>query len=325
VGAKRLNKSVLDRNLAKGIIHHFLEECSRSAKKLELTVSGGEPTTVPGLLAWLMSFTREEAEIRKIQCSSKILTNGVYNRSAEKIIIGNFDSVQISWDGDYPNNPRYGKKLKQAGVVRTNIGRLVEAGIPVSLLTVVSEHNQTELEKLADDVYQNMQADSLFLSLKDSVGRALNHQKPDYNLIGDKYFRLWKKYRVLGYDINLTGTNVHAISKYPCAVAAPNFSVSPTGRISACTIAFNDASAKSEPFGIGGAGDGIRLDQEKIGKLQIYSVEHRSGCKNCHAKWHCRGGCPYAFENGMAAGDPERCDLVRKVIADKLMWIIENE
>lgn len=249
----------------------------------------------------------------------------VLHRLSERIIIDNFDSVQISWDGDSPNNPRYGRNMRHSDVARKNISRLVNEEIPVSLLTVVSEYNQDKLEEIVDDVYEHMHVDSHFLGIRDSVGRAINHKKLDYHLISDCYLRLWKKYRVLGYDVNLTGTNLHAISKFPCAVAAPNYSISPSGQISACTIAFNDPSIKSDAFNIGNVSDDVSLNKDKIKKLQIYSVENRPDCKNCFAKWHCRGGCPYAFEKGMAAHDQQRCDLVREVVADKLMWIIENE
>jgi uncharacterized protein len=325
VVAQKTYRTDMDFEMAKKNILFFLDECSKSDKKLEITISGGEPTIVGSLLEKIVSFTKKEADIRKIQISTKLLTNGVFNQVTKEILIDNFDSVQVSWDGDAPNNPRYGKKTQNSNVVRRNIVRLVDQGMPVSLLTVVSEYNQKQLVEIVDDVYENMHVDSHFLSMRDSVGRAINHKSLDYDFISESYLNLWKKYRILGYDVNLTGTNIHAISKFPCAVAAPNYSVSPTGEISACTIAFNNPSITSLPFNIGNIEKEVPLKKEKISKLQIYSVENKSECKSCFAKWHCRGGCPYAFEKGMANNDPQRCDLVRNVVAEKLLWIIENE
>lgn len=46
------------------------------------------------------------------------------------------------------------------------------------------------------------------------------------------------------------------------------------------------------------------------------------GCNNCFAKWHCRGGCPYSKRGEYFTSlSPERCAMIRKIVALKLMYV----
>jgi radical SAM protein with 4Fe4S-binding SPASM domain len=165
----------------------------------------------------------------------------------------------------------------------------------------------------------------IFLSLKESLGRSLQKDlQVDFSKLGDVYFELWKHYRSLGVDINLTGTDIHSVSLFPCSVPIPNYSVSPDGEISACTVSFNDDSQNRDIFKIGEIDNGnILIDSIAIKKVREFNILNISGCATCFAKWHCRGGCIYAkngeWFNSLAL---ERCEMVRNVVARKLLFTI---
>ena len=61
----------------------------------------------------------------------------------------------------------------------------------------------------------------------------------------------WKRYRQKDIDLPLTGTDIHSVSMYPCGISAPNYSISPTGEISSCTLTFNDKNTYSKSYDIG--------------------------------------------------------------------------
>jgi radical SAM protein with 4Fe4S-binding SPASM domain len=123
-------------------------------------------------------------------------------------------------------------------------------------------------------------------------------------------------------EINLTGTDVHSVSPFPCSLPVPNYSVGPDGAVSACTIAFNDSrSDAAGRYQIGRVTEeGLTLDAAAIEALRGLHVLSMPGCARCHAKWHCRGGCLYAKGPGWSQPlAAERCDLVRNVVARKLL------
>lgn len=124
----------------------------------------------------------------------------------------------------------------------------------------------------------------------------------------------------------MSGTDVHSVSLYPCSVAIPNYSIAPDGKISSCTLTFNDRRKIAEKFVIGKIKNGtMKLDQRAIKSMESFNILNMSGCKSCFAKWHCKGGCVYAKGfKWRSPMDPKQCEMIKFVLKEKLLWLMDR-
>ncbi len=297
---------------------------NRGVKELEISFSGGEPTLRIAFIEQLVRIAQQELVDSQIKLSLRLITNGLFSRQKFISIAELMKEVQVSWDGPADKSPRYSNKIDLANEVWSNIKFLVSRKIPVSILTVVSSGNYLYLQEIIDGLYK-VGMRKIFLALEDDVGRAFGRPAAiNYSKLGDIYFNLWKIYKDRGVEINLGGTDIHAISVYPCGVPIPNYSVAPDGSISACTITFNDRSRFAKTFLIGSVDESnLRIDEDAIRRLRRLNVLNMKECRRCFVKWHCRGGCMYAKPNNRLRSLPaERCKMIKDIAARKLLATI---
>jgi radical SAM protein with 4Fe4S-binding SPASM domain len=318
------------RNMPENIAIAAIDAFSAFAQKenasiLEIVFSGGEPTLfIPLIKKCIIRAKSKLAE--NIGFQPRLLTNGLFNRSEYSEIIDGIEEVQVSWDGFFGKNQRYGSDSHTAKTVWENICFLIEKGVSISVLVVVSEVNFLRISEVVDQLYDSG-IRKIFLGIRESTGRASGIMDIDYARLGKIYFDLWKKYREIGADINLTGTDIHSISPFPCSVPIPNYSISPEGVISACTISFNDNSLNAKVFEIGRLSDKeIKIDGSSLKRVRNFHVLNIPKCDSCIAKWHCRGGCVYA-KNGKWFDSmfQTRCEMIREIVARKLLFIIDEQ
>jgi uncharacterized protein len=297
------------------------------SKKLEITFSGGEPTLLLDCIQEIVRFARTEVAGAGMELSLKILSNGFFPKQKVALLADLFQEIQISWDGDGDENPRYRSHPEIARQVWANVVDLLSIKKQVSVITVVSVENYLHLRKIVDQLY-TVGVRHMFLALEDSLGRSTQRNAVlDYGRLAEIYLDLWREYRARGIEINLTGTDVHSISPFPCSVPMPNYSVAPNGTVSACTIAFNDFSERARLFQIGVlTDDRLDLDHEGMLAVRKYNVLNMDGCHECFAKWHCRGGCPFSrqrcWPDPLVSG---RCGLIRTVVAEKVYAMVCDE
>lgn len=294
----------------------------KNANTLEIVFSGGEPTLFIPLIKECIIRARKDLT-DDINLSLRVLTNGLFSCNEYREIIHDIEEAQVSWDGFFGENERYGSDSSMANRVWKNIGFLLENKSKVSILTVVSEINYLRIREIVDELY-DYGVKNVFLGIKETLGRASKGSiEMDYELLSNIYFDLWRDYRKIGVDINLTGTDIHSISPFPCSVPIPNYSVSPEGVISACTVSFNDYNSFADDFEIGRILENrVEINKDSLDKVRKFHVLNIPDCNDCFAKWHCRGGCPYAKRGEYFTSlSSERCDMIRKIVALKLMHV----
>ena len=316
-------------SIAFTVIKFFIEYAVQNNKEhLEIVFSGGEPTLKIEQIERIINFALNEVRDESIMVSFRLITNGVFSWRKIKPIIHFFREVQVSWDGIFPNHPRYGNNyLLINNIVLGNITRLLESNLPVSVLVVVTEQNYSIIRDVVDDLY-NLGIRHIFLALKDILGRSKNQGlSVDQNILSTSYIELWQYYRDLDVNINLGGTDIHSISPFPCSVPAPNYSISPDGIISSCTTTFNDDSENVSDFTIGSVdGCSVNLNERAIANMGKFQVTNISGCSDCFAKWHCRGGCIYSKQgNWFSPLHSSVCSLIKSIIIQKILIIIKEQ
>lgn len=313
--------------VAMGAIDSFSKLAQDSgAQVLEMVFSGGEPTLRMDFIKKMIDYAKAVVG-SGIKLVPRLLTNGVFHHDRYATLLTDIHEVQVSWDGPSSLSPRYEGKPEVAQLVWDTIGFLIKSGKPLSVLTVVSEKNSSSIRQIVDELY-DQGVRNIFLSIQETLGRSVGKQvEYDYPTLGKEYFNLWRDYREKGTDINLTGTDIHSVSPYPCSVPIPNYSVAPNGSISACTISFNEDSPESKSFNIGSVSSGqLVLDKVMIESVRQYHALNLPECSLCFAKWHCRGGCIYAKQGEWFHPlSAERCEMVRDIIANKILHVITNE
>ncbi|GAA1304739.1 radical SAM protein [Saccharothrix xinjiangensis] len=108
-----------------------------------LNVSGGEPFLYPELPALLRS--AREAGMR-----TTVTTNGVaLSQRRIGVVRGLVDLVAVSLDGDRPTHDRIRDQEGCFDKALAGIRRLTEAGIPVGVVTTLTQGNATQLGEVA--------------------------------------------------------------------------------------------------------------------------------------------------------------------------------
>ena len=299
---------------------------SQKTEEIELSFSGGEPTLRISFIEKMIGLAKKELSNSAIKLSSRLITNGIFSATEFSRIMGLLREVQISWDGPADKTPRYSHNEELAEKAWDNIAFLLSQNIPVSVLTVVSSDNYLHLNEIICSLYA-LGIRKFFLAPEDEVGRSYRRGEIDYKKLGDIYFNLWKFYRKKNIEINLAGTDIHSLSPFPCAVSAPNYSIAPNGTISACTITFNDQSKFANSFMIGSVKTGeLCLNTKAINRMKGLHVLNMKGCRNCFAKWHCKGGCMYAKRNNqLGTLLLEHCEMIKTVVKKKLLETVSEE
>lgn len=296
-----------------------------NASEIELTFSWWEPTLRLAQIEKIIYYIEEKILWWNIKLVTKLLTNWVIPLNKIWIISSLFNGIQVSWDWFFENNnPRLWNKIKLQNKIWENIWLFVNSWVKVNILTVVSSYNYKNIEEIVDKIYNDYWIEDIVLSLIDWIWKGTNKTDLDFNLLRKNYINLWKKYRNKDIDIPLTWTDIHSISNHPCWISVPNFSVWPNWDISACTLTFNYQNEwiwdNYKIWQI--KWEKLILDETKIIKLQSMNIISMNNCSNCFAKWHCRWWCRYANkEKWLWDISPLRCDLVKKIIADKILFI----
>lgn len=317
----------MSESLAFKTVSYFINFAElNKAKELEVVFSGGEPTLMIHLIKKIIDFSKEALFDKNIKLIIKILTNGLFSQDDFLSILNDVNDVQISWDGLSGGSLRYKGNKETLKKVWENIGFLSKQPISLNILSVVSEVNFMDIEEIVDDLYQTFGLENIFLSLKENIGKS-KKLDIDFHLLGERYISLWRRYREKGIEINMTGTDIHSVSAFPCSVPIPNYSVSPEGIISACTITFNSKDKFSKAFEIGRINeDGLILDEEALSEVRNFNVLKIPSCEKCFAKWHCKGGCIYSKKGEWFSSlDEKRCEMTKFIIVEKLKTIINEQ
>ncbi len=143
------------------------------------------------------------------------------NHRSFAALVPQLGEVQVSWDGIQRSSPRYGRAVALGQSVKQNLRFLMDRGVQTSVLTVVSRFNQHQLGTIVEELY-GLGVRHLFLAIQENLGRIRNTATGiDFGALEEEYLSTWDAYRRLGMEVNLTGTDIHSISPFPCSLPVP--------------------------------------------------------------------------------------------------------
>ena len=245
---------------------------------LRILLSGGEP-----LLS--SSFWKINKHFKKYEIRFVLLTNAtlITKEKAEEL---NVHEAQISLDGwEISHDKLRGKNSFRKAI--DGIYLLKEAGIEISVATIIHRYNIKDFQRLEKFVHE-IDAESWNIDFLCDEG----------NLKVNKDFFL--PYEDASPFLNFAfGKNFHSSSDdYACG--AHLACITPKGNICKCGYFEN------EP--VGNVEEGLRLCWEKLPHIKLNELE----C-DCNYLEECRGGCRYRalLSGNILSKDPAKCAFYR--------------
>ncbi|HIH43799.1 MAG TPA: radical SAM protein [Candidatus Methanoperedenaceae archaeon] len=245
---------------------------------IKLMLTGGEPLLHPDLpeLLGILDSTR----LHKV-----VLTNGtLIDAETARLLSGHVHEVQVSIDGIRTHDMLRGKGTFERAML--GIRNLKNAGVSVSIATMIHPHNISELggiEKLCRDIG----AVQWGVDVPYEEGDLKNN--PEFVVSSRLAGRLLKKY---GYGGGAHGSSgAYACGSHLCAVMAD-------GSVSRCGF-----------FPAVGSVDDLRGAWDKLCGQYLWTLGELQ-CSGCKFIQDCRGGCRYrALISGgsIRSPDPVMC------------------
>ena len=187
------------------------------------------------------------------------------------------------------------------------------------------------MEESIDFIAENYHPVTVHFEPVFQCGRCKTDDEYEVSLakFAENYERCEEKSRKHGFRFTYSGCRVESLSNTFCGIACDSFSVTPDGYITSCFETTTLDDDKSETFFIGKINEEgiLDIDENKRSFLHSLSVENLDYCKDCFAKWHCAGDCVAKLGHNDFQGERghERCELNRKLVANKLTKLIDME
>jgi len=239
---------------------------------LRLIITGGEPLLYP-------HFDLLNRELAGRTYRGVLVTNGTLLGERDLRSL-NFQEIQFSVDGMEEGHDY----LRGGGSFRKVMGamhRTLDAGIAVSVATVIHSHNLEELERLGELLFE-MDVASWTLEYPVEAGRMEGHRElvPAPEVAAPLFEMEW-------------GAGAHEGAEgYACGAHLAN--VEPGGRLVKCGY------YREESGGHTGAEGGLRRAWRELPKMRMEGV-----CAGCDLLAECGGGCRFRAELMAGAGGPD--------------------
>jgi len=309
----------------KKILKNYNKFNSNKIPKLRIHFFGGEPTLEFDTIKAVVEFLEKE----KINVLYQISTNLITSQDRINYMISKNFRFDISCDGPPKINDKQRpfkvkSKLGPTKHVENMIKHLTKNNARIRTKAVIIDNTVKEMPKIVEYLaslgVNHIRLEPFFLDGRAEINE-LKSVNPDIFL---KYFlkaaekcrELSKKYNRRIYASNWAIRNLLEPRDFFCNISrGDRLAVLPNGTIAKCVR--NLHSNETSPFIVGKINKEVKVNNEKIGKLQKHSVGNMSQCKNCFAKYICGGCCPN--ENLKSSGSlkkpaKNKCEIAKKLI-----------
>ncbi len=283
----------ISESITRNIIDYTIDALDNSMdnEASTLQISGGEPLLFPEYFFYAVKKTKEirPKTVIKLQTNATLVDNSI-----AKFIKENNVKVSVSMD----SIPEINDGIRgMSSCVIKGIEKFREYDIRINLTTVITLKNVCYLEKLAAMAVSLENIGSISFDL---LRKPLNNTDcykilmPDIDLFKEHYKKAYwilKGSRFFGADVIMndmliSSTRVRSKKNgnpYYCwSAMGDSITVTPEGDVFSCPSLIYDKSAFM----------GRITNREALIRRPSRSVEDLLDCKECEAKYICRGGCP---------------------------------
>lgn len=330
----------MDPHLAKRAIDYLLNNAIRS-KKDEVVLSfhgGGEPTMAFDLIETCVNYGREVFSNTNIELKIYLTTNLLVGRKQMDFIIENFDSVGVSFDGpeDIQNFQRPAAN-GQGSYKRTvqNIKELDRSGVEYHIRSTFLKNGIAKMEEITEFFLENFP--NLAMLHYEPCGRMGRAEVNNLEITDWKDFaihlanskKLANKYNK---RIRRSCSGIDETGNRFCGAVLDGFWVSLDGNVYSCGETLSCDNPIAHAFKIGTfdySKDNFIMDFQTIKTLLRRDVDNMPHCKDCFAKYNCKGSCPARVmrQTGdyMNTVDFEECDFIRDIVKSDLAELLMKD
>lgn len=331
---------VMSKDLIKVTVDYAFD--NSDGRSINFAAFGGEPSTQPELLEYLVQYVSEKKELSKYRTKNvrfSITTNGVLSERMLELLITNKFIVSLSMDG-IKEVQNYHRPLANGNetydIVCKTIERLVEAGLSVKIRATVT---QFSVDKMAEtvEVLGKMGIKKIHFGAVTPGGRGCTENKllqpPTAECFTENLIKAIKQGKESGVDVLcFPYLNLDETPKTFCDGTVKNrIVVTPQGIVSSCvevqsvdhplydalSLGYYDENNKKLVI----TADGRRV---KCGGCEHFSKAiDKSKCNKCPFLFFCGSGC--ATRNYRGSGDTSSVDEYRcEIIKGVMPYILEN-
>jgi uncharacterized protein len=185
-----------------------------------------------------------------------------------------------------------------------------------------------QVPRLADSVeyiYRNFRATSILVEPVYQMGRGADQEDAESEGFVAAFREALRRARALGRTVDFSGARVGTLTRHFCGITRDNFCVSAKGNVTACYEVFSEKETWAHKFFYGrptGKQGEYSIDTRVLSELRSQTVDKRSFCDGCFAKWTCGGDCYH--KSLTANGDVPyqgagRCDVIRELTKDQIL------
>lgn len=299
-GDQKIN---MDREVARATIDFIVanavangnEECG-----LEFH-GGGEPTWNWPVFEFSLGYLEAQAKKVGVRPAVSLATNGMLSTQQIDQITSRIPRVQVSLDGTAEIQNAQRPTPTQKGsfpVVSRTISTLLERGVTVTIHSVITERSMGRIPEIVRFFGERFPGAAVQVEPAFPCGRGLTtgEQFPEITLFVQGFIEALRIAEGFSMELAYSGVNpsLTEIRGKFCGVTVPNFIVTPTGLVTACT----EVAVTSHPFAeyfiygrLERATGQFVFDQAKIERLRSYQPSRHPECGECFARFTCAGEC----------------------------------
>jgi uncharacterized protein len=293
---------------------------------------GGEPTlnwpTLTGAFEYARSRTREHG----IDVHASLATNGFLPDAKIDWIIDHLNGVSLSFDGlpqvHDSNRLTVLGHGSSARVIHT-IRRFDERNFNYGLRLTVTHDLIQYMAESVEYICQNFRPRRIHIEPAFQLGRWQSAPSAETQAFIDAYRAASTCAERYGWEIYFSGARLGLLTNHFCGITQDSFALTADGNVSACYEAFLESLPHAKKFLYGSYDQQtqqFRFQLPVLNELRRQSVDQRSYCSGCFAKWSCGGDCYH--KSLVVNGDGEfagtdRCHIIRELTKDQLLNRIE--
>jgi uncharacterized protein len=304
----------------------------RGVSQLDLMFhGGGEPTVNWEVLTGSVEYARRIAGEFGLRLCTSMATNGVLSEEKLDWLCSNIHSASVSFDGlpscqDETRLDVLGKGSSQR--VMRSLRRFDAARLRYGIRLTVTDGQIGRLADSVEFIFSNFHPNGVQVEPVYQLGRWRDGPSAE-SMEFVKAFREAKdRARRYGGLVSFSGARVGLLTNHFCGVSRDAFSVAPSGNITGCFEVFSENRPWAERFFYArpDPNGGYEYNLPVLDNLRRASVEHKSHCDGCYARYTCAGDCTHkALELN---GDVEfagagRCHVIRELTRDMILEKIE--
>ena len=319
-----LDSNTMDFETAKSAVDFVIKNATELNKdKIKISFhGGGEALVVLTLLKKVVEYAKSSWD-GIIHFS--IVTNGtLLTEKVVKYFKENSFSVTVSMDGPKDIQDIQRPKANGSGsfddcmnglqLLKDNNFRNV---IIRSTITEVNVNRINEMLDIAKEMGASLKVEPIT-----PTGRG---EEDFENLSSEVFLQHYGEARKYANEIGVEITSTYDHDFTPrtnfCGGNGRMFCVLPRGSITSCSRVTREDDVLADQYIIGEMCESeVKIDQQKLSRLQQLSVLNFDQCVNCFAKWYCAGGCHATRLSNNMVMPKEHCEIVKSILWDNLVY-----